>query len=237
MRLVRAHYLQHEPQQEGPGSIDVWLRERGCEIRGTMLHEGETLPHIEDFALLVIMGGGMSVNDEARLPWLRAEKQLIRRAIAADKKVLGVCLGVQLIAGALGAQVYPNAEKEIGWHEIRAISSDIPDTFRFPASCEAFHWHGETFDLPAGSVLLAESAACRNQAIQIGANVIGLQFHLETTPETARQFVSSGRSDLTPGKFVQSEEEILSAPAEKYTQLNARMGDVLSHVTGLRQRG
>lgn len=92
---MRVHYLQHEPQ-EGLGSIESWLRERGCEIRSTMLHEDEALPDVTDFDLLVIMGGGMSANDEARLPWLRAEKDLIRRAIEADKKILGVCLGAQL---------------------------------------------------------------------------------------------------------------------------------------------
>ena len=172
----------------------------------------------------------MSVNDEARLPWLRAEKELIRHAIDAEKKILGICLGAQLIANALCARVYPNAEKEIGWHQIRAVDAHRANVFRFPASCEAFHWHGETFDLPKGAVLLAESDACRNQVFQIGVNIIGLQFHLETTPKTARQFVSSGRSDLTPGKFVQSEEDILSAPEEKYTQLNALMGDVLAHL-------
>jgi len=230
---MRAHYLQHEPQ-EGLGSIESWLRGRGWDIRGTMLHEGESLPEVADFDLLVIMGGGMSVNDEARLPWLRAEKDLIRRAIEAEKKILGVCLGAQLIANALGARVYPNAEKEIGWHEIRAVDSSDPQAFRFPASCEAFHWHAETFDLPPGAALLAESAACRNQAFQIGRNIIGLQFHLETTPDTARQFVTSGRSDLTPGQFVQSDEEILSARAEKYARLNGLMGDVLAHLTGPR---
>lgn len=226
---MKAHYLQHE-SQEGLGSIESWLRGRGWEIRGTMLHEDEPPPDVSEFDLLVILGGGMSANDEAGLPWLKSEKNLIRRAIETDKKILGVCLGAQLIASALGARVYPNAEKEIGWHEIRAVDANDAGVFRFPDSCEAFHWHGETFNLPEGAVLLAESDACRNQAFQIGRNIIGLQFHLETTPETARQFVSSGRSDLTPGKFVQSEEDILSAPEEKYTQLNALMGDVLAHL-------
>jgi GMP synthase-like glutamine amidotransferase len=230
---VKAHYLQHEPR-EGLGSIETWLRERGFQIRGTMLYRGEPLPDVADFDLLVIMGGGMSANDEDRLPWLRAEKNLIRHAIAADKKVLGICLGAQLIASALGSRVYRNTEKEIGWHEIRGIPGGDDRVFRFPRSCEAFHWHGETFDLPAGAVPLAESAACRNQAFQIGQNTIGLQFHLETTPDTARQFVSSGRSDLVPGAFVQSEAEIVGAPAGKYDRLNALMDAVLSHLTGPR---
>ena len=232
LRPMKAHFLQHEPQ-EGLGSIEAWLAERGFEIRGTMLHEGETLPGTGDLDLLVIMGGGMSANDEAKLSWLRTEKELIRAAIDENKKVIGVCLGAQLIASALGARVYRNAEKEIGWHPIRGIASSDASVFRFPSVCDAFHWHGETFDLPPGAVHLAESEACKNQAFQIGARVIGLQFHLETTPETARQFISSGRSDLTPGPYVQSEEEILSAPAEKYRELNGLMARVLSHLTAL----
>jgi len=229
---MRALYLQHEPQ-EGLGSIEAWLAARGFEIHGTMLHEGETLPGTGDFDLLIIMGGGMSTNDEDKLTWLRAEKELIRAAIAENKTVLGVCLGAQLIASALGSHVYRNAEKEIGWHPIRGIASSDASVFRFPSVCDAFHWHGETFDLPPGAVHLAESEACKNQAFQIGARVIGLQFHLETTPETARQFASSGRSDLKPGKFVQSEEQILSAPPEKYRELNGLMARVLSHLNAL----
>jgi GMP synthase-like glutamine amidotransferase len=228
---VRAHYLQHEPQ-EGLGSIGGWLAQRDFAIRGTMLHENEPLPRVSDFDLLIIMGGGMSANDDDRLPWLRGEKQLLRAALDADKKVLGICLGAQLISAALGSPDYGNAHKEIGWHPIRDVATGADKVFRFPSACEAFHWHGETFDLPKDAVHLAESEACRNQAFQIGRQVIGLQFHLETTPETARQFVSTGRPDLAPGPYVQTEEEILSAPPEKYRELNKLMAGVLSHLTG-----
>ena len=226
---MRAHYLQHEPH-EGPGSIQPWLAARGFEVRGTMVHEGEALPDIAAFDFLIVMGGGMSANDERRLPWLRAEKALIREAIDAGRKVLGVCLGAQLIASALGARVYRNAEKEIGWHEIRAAETPDSRAFRFPAACEVFHWHGETFDLPSGAVLLASSEACRHQAFQIGSNVIGLQFHLETTPEGVLQFVTSSPGDLESGRYVQSGKEILSCPAEKYQRLNALMGQLLAHL-------
>ncbi len=227
---MKAHYLQHEPH-EGPGSIGPWLAARGAEMHGTMVHDGEALPDIAAFDFLIVMGGGMSANDEQRLPWLHAEKALIREAIGAGKKVLGVCLGAQLIASALGARVYRNKEREIGWHVIRAAETTEPRSFRFPAVCEVFHWHGETFDLPPGAVLLASSDACRHQAFQIGSNVIGLQFHLETTPETAQQFVSASPDDLTPGNRVQSGEEIISVPPEKYAGLNALMDDVLAHLT------
>ena len=124
----------------------------------------------------------MSVNDEDVLDWLRPEKQLVRDAVARGIPVLGVCLGGQLIASALGARVYPGAASEIGWFPVHGVP-DVAPSFQFPPEILAFHWHGETFDLPAGAVRLAGSAACENQAFQVGRNVIALQFHLETTPD------------------------------------------------------
>ena len=133
---------------------------------------------------LIFMGGPMSANDD--LPWLRRELQLIEAACHAGKPVLGVCLGAQLIAKAAGARVYPNAVKEIGWAPVywtEAASSD--SLFRGLRQPETvFHWHGETFDLPAGAVWLAYSEHCRHQAFRLGGSVWGIQFHLEVTPET-----------------------------------------------------
>jgi GMP synthase-like glutamine amidotransferase len=174
----------------------------------------------------------MSVNDEADLPWLVQEKRFIRQAIEADKAVLGVCLGAQLIAGAMGARVYPNREKEIGWFPVTSVQAGAArSVFAFPPEAPAFHWHGETFDLPAGAVHLARSAACENQAFQIGRRVIGLQFHLETTPESARDLAANCGSELVPSRYVQSEEEILAAPASTYVAIHELMGRVLSFIT------
>lgn len=127
----------------------------------------------------IIAGPGqMSVNDEAELPWLKAEKQFLREAIAGGIPVLGICLGAQLIASSLGAPVYPNPLKEIGWFPIHA--EKVPDhCFQFPTDCTVFHWHRETFDLPQDAVQLVRSPACNKQGFQLGRHVIGLQFHLE----------------------------------------------------------
>jgi len=173
----------------------------------------------------------MSVNDEQTIPWLAEEKRFIRDAISAGKRVLGVCLGAQLIANALGASVYPNREKEIGWFAVQSVdqASDA-STFRFPKSVDVFHWHGETFDLPVGSVRLARSDACENQAFQFGASVIGLQFHLETTPESAREIVSHCKDELQASRYIQSESDILSAGIERYEAINALMGSLLSYL-------
>lgn len=269
---MRAHWFQHVPF-EGLGSIEPWLQAAGFEITKTPFFASAALPDPAAVDFLVVMGGPMSVNDEAELPWLAQEKQFIRRIIDSGKPVLGVCLGAQLIASALGSTVRRNPVKEIGWFPIRGVSSaghSKPDhshggpsplpsprlrgegmapspsprggegrgegnreraLFQFPESIEVFHWHGETFDLPAGATLLASSEGCPNQAFQIGCTVIGLQFHLETTPETAREIVTHCRAELEPSRFVQRESAILSAPPEKYRAINNLMSNVLSFLT------
>ena len=229
---MRAHYLQHVPF-EGLGSIAPWLESAGYQITGTKLYESTTIPNPEQFDLLIIMGGPMSVNDEERFPWLRIEKQFIRHTIESGKAVLGICLGAQLIASALGESVYPNRRKEIGWFPIEGIegvegaSPQRGSTFRFAPSVEVFHWHGDTFDLPEGAVLLARSEACENQAFQLGENVIGLQFHLETTPESAEAIVTNCREELLPSKFVQPEAIMLDQAPSKYQAINDLMAEIL----------
>lgn len=225
---MKVHVLQHVPF-EGLGSIEPWLTERGGEISYTRLFEGDALPDVGQADLLVVMGGPMSVNDEAQLPWLAPEKRTMREAIAKDIPVLGVCLGAQLIANALGARVYPNPVKEIGWFPIQGVcESDA--VFCFPRECTVFHWHGETFDLPDGAVRLASSAGCVNQAFQLKRNVIGLQFHLEMTPEGAHQIVENCGSEMVPGLWVQTAPEVLAASAASYLASNGLMNDVLTYL-------
>lgn len=227
---MHAHYLQHVPF-EGLGSIEPWLREAGYHITKTPLYASAGLPDRVDFDLLVVMGGPMSVNDVADYPWLSEEKQFIRRAIEKGTPVLGVCLGAQLIASSLGAGVYPNGEKEIGWFPVQCVPQNDADLFQFHSSMDVFHWHGETFDLPPGAVRLTQSEACDNQAFQIGKTVIGLQFHLETTPASAKELVTHCRDELMPSKYIQTEAEILSVTPEKYHSINQVMGRILSYLT------
>lgn len=223
----RAHALLHVPF-EGLGSIEPWLRSNGWALGATRFYAPDPLPQAGDIDLLVVMGGPMSVNDESVHPWLVQEKRFIRQCIDAGKPVLGVCLGAQLIAAAMDARVYPGRAKEIGWFPIEAVPVDGEATFRFPPRVEVFHWHGETFDLPPGAVRLARSEACENQAFQLGRSVIGLQFHLETTAESARSMVSFCRDELVPSQFVQSEAQILGAPADRYRVVNDLMSEVLA---------
>ncbi len=226
---MRAHCLQHVPF-EGLGSIESWLAGAGYDITWTRFFASPELPDPNAIDLLIILGGPMGVNDEDEYPWLVPEKHFIRDAIRSGTPVLGICLGAQLMATALGAKVFRNAHKEIGWFPIQAIPSTEASVFRFPASLEVFHWHGDTFDLPAGAVHLAKSDGCDNQAFQVDRSAIGLQFHLETTPDAARAIISNCREELIPSAYVQSEKEILSAPPEHYRAINNLMGDVLEYL-------
>ena len=228
---MRAHYLQHVPF-EGLGSIESWLERSGYEITRTPFFESDDLPDMDAIDLLVVMGGPMSVNDETQFPWLVKEKEFVRLAIERGKPVLGVCLGAQLVASAMGSPVYPNRLKEIGWFPVHGVPAQDGSVFSFPPSVEAFHWHGETFDLPPGVVRIARSEGCENQGFQLGRSVIGLQFHLETTPESARSLVSHCRDELVPDEYVQSEERILGVGLENYGAMNGLMDDVLSFLVG-----
>ena len=194
-------------------------------MRWTRWFDGETPPQMGEVDMLIVMGGPMSVNDEEIHPWLAAEKAYVREFLQSGKPMLGVCLGAQLMAAALGARVFPNPEKEIGWFPV--FGTGEAKGFRFPERLPVFHWHGETFELPPGAVRLASSEGCRNQAFQVGDRAVGLQFHLETTPDTARALVDHCRGEMTPGPYVQAAEEILSAPDERYREVNRVMGELL----------
>lgn len=226
---MRAHYLQHVPF-EGLGSIETWLQESGYEISATQFFQAHQLPDAQDIDMLVVMGGPMSVNDRKTYPWLEEELRFIRQTIELKVPTLGICLGAQLIARAMGADVMANAQKEIGWHPIQGIKTTEASCFQFPESVEVFHWHGETFNLPAGAVRIAESTACRNQAYQLGKHVIGLQFHLETTPDSARAIVSHCRDELTEGLFIQGENDILCVRQGNYSSINHLMSNVLDYL-------
>ena len=230
MTTVRVHFLQHVPF-EGLGSIQTWLDTRAAAITSTRLYQEPRFPDMSEVDWLIAMGGPMSVNDEHNHPWLNQEKQFIRRAIDSDKVVLGVCLGAQLIASALGAKVYTNKEREIGWFKINRIDGGefSPLASLFPPSLEVFHWHGETFELPPGTVHLARSEACEHQAFSLGDRVLGLQFHLETTVKSAQALIGNCRSDLVPGTWVQSEREILK-DHNLFERINNVMKSILTYL-------
>jgi GMP synthase-like glutamine amidotransferase len=180
---MRVLAFRHVPF-EYLGRIEPELERRGIGIDYADLYQpGAESPDPARYAGLIFMGGPMSVNDG--LPYLEREARWIAQAVEAGRPVLGVCLGAQLIAKALGARVYRNPVKEIGWFAIELTGEGAADPLFAGAGPRetVFHWHGESFDLPAGAQCLASSANCRHQAFRVGSSTYALQFHLEVTPE------------------------------------------------------
>ncbi|WP_457628216.1 type 1 glutamine amidotransferase [Persephonella sp.] len=231
---MRLHYIQHV-HFETPANIFRWAEEKGYRITGTKLFLNEELPPLDSFDILVVMGGPMGVYDEDKFRWLTDEKRYIESAIKENKKILGVCLGAQLIADVLGAKVYKNKEKEIGWFPVQLtpegktsqLFSVLPEEFT------AFHWHGDTFDIPEGAVHTVKSEACENQAFEYNnGNVVGLQFHLETDPQSAKALVENSVEELKEkGRYIQKPDEILS-PQENFDQLKELLYRFLDRFAG-----
>jgi len=185
---VRVLVLQHIAC-EPPGVFEDVLRERGAELRRVELDEGEPLPDWRDFDAIVAMGGPMSANDDAELPWLTEEKQAIGEAVRAGTPYWGVCLGVQLLAASLGARVYAGALPEVGLLPVDLTEEGRADPVfgEFDGDLVTLQWHGDTFDLPDGAVRLAASPAYENQAFRF-ERAYGVQFHLEVSAEMAREW-------------------------------------------------
>ncbi len=181
MKVIAIQHVSHEPM----GYIEDILREKGIEYEYIHVYEGEK-PELRDATHIVIMGGPMGVYEEDRYPFLAKEKEMIRQAFKRNIPILGICLGAQLIANSLGKRVYPY-KKELGWFKVRKFEDDSV-TKDLPEILTVFQWHGDTFDLPDGAKLLYAGDLVRNQAFRIG-NAIGLQFHLEVTPEIVRDWV------------------------------------------------
>jgi len=205
---MQLHYLQHVPFED-PAGILEWADQRGHAIEGTHVYRDQPLPDLETFDGLIVMGGPMGVGDTDDYPWLTNEIAFVRSAIKAGKPTLGVCLGAQIIAAALGAQVFRNQEKEIGFFDV-----DVTDAGRSSGwfgdfqSFPAFHWHGETFDLPDNATHLASTPACVNQAFAINDQVLALQFHVESTPASVKRLIEHCPDDITAGSYVQAAKEM-----------------------------
>ena len=232
MNLLRIHYFQHVPYED-LGCIREWGLGRGHSFTATKFFEESHTPEIAEIDWLIVMGGPMNICEEDRYPWLRQEKLFIHEAILAGKTVIGICLGSQLIADVLGAKVYPNRTKEIGWFNIKStdqgkksrLLSGIGHNFK------VFHWHGDTFDLPEGALRLFESAACVNQAFHYSKNILGFQFHLEVTPDDIMRMTLHGKNELVKDSYVQTGEEIM-ANTRLAGDLNNKLRLILDRLAG-----
>jgi GMP synthase (glutamine-hydrolysing) len=190
--------LQHTASEK-LGTIEDALRRRGVGFHYIETHRGAPVPtEMAGKAGLVVMGGPMSVYEQAQYPFLRDELRLIASALAAQRPVLGVCLGSQLLAAALGAEVKKGAKKELGWYPLTLAPDAAQDTLfaNLPPEFWAFHWHGDVFSLPSHAVALAASKQTAFQAFRYGQNAYGLLFHLEVTEAQIAQMLVDFADEL-----------------------------------------
>ena len=235
---LRVHYFQHIAG-EGFGSCYEFLKAHQAKITATEFFalpidsalELEALPRVDEVDLLIIMGGSMSVNDEANYPWLKLEKRWLRRYLAAGKPAIGVCLGGQLIANALGASVSRNSQQELGWMDVGRASNIPDDYFKIPEKVNILQWHSESFEIPKGGVRLAENPICPNQLYQIGRNVLGFQFHPEITPHALQLLIEQEEESAKfKGEHVQPISELRKTIQAKFEQGNLLLNQAIDYV-------
>jgi len=178
---------------EGPGFIEDCLRQERIPYQILTLEPGLSLPKLDNLSHIVILGGPMNVYEEDLYPFLRNEDLFIKEAIQRGKFLLGICLGAQLIAKALGAKVFKAPIKEIGWYDVSLtkIGSDDPLFSNLPKTFPVFQWHEDTFEIPTAGKLIATSTSVPHQAFRYGDNAYGLQFHLEVTREMIRKWMET----------------------------------------------
>ena len=211
MKQKKLHYIQHVPF-ESLGGLESWAQRQVFFITGTRMYAGESLPSIDDLDCVVILGGPMGVDEKNEYPWLVEEKKWIKEVLDHKIKIVGICLGAQLIASVMGAQVCRNPYDEIGWFPLRWTEMALQKKFMqdIPRDLMVLHWHGDTFGIPTGAELLGSSAACVNQGFIYEEHVLALQFHMEMTQVGLESLCTQCPDDLKTAPFVQATSEILS---------------------------
>lgn len=204
MKAIRIHIIQHV-EFEKPGLIEKWVKENNHSISFSYLYKNQLLPDFKDFDLLLILGGPAGVYETSKFEWIEPEIKFIKECIKRKKAILGICLGAQLLAAALGSEVYKGPHKEIGWLPVTFDSTIL--SF-LPEKLTVFHWHGDTFDIPDGAARFASTEGVPNQAFIYNNNVIALQFHLEVTPANVDLMLENCSDDITSEKYVQTADLI-----------------------------
>jgi GMP synthase-like glutamine amidotransferase len=213
---------------EGPGLIEPWLKEEKIRYRVLNLQWESFFPRIDDWSHVVLLGGPMNVYEEDRYPFLKKEDLFIKEAVQRGRTLLGICLGAQLIAKALGARVTKAPAKEIGWYDVALTEEGLtlPVFSQFPPRVPVFQWHEDTFDIPKFGKLVATASSVPNQAFCYGKNTYGLQFHLEVTEAMIREWLEADQDELSRSLFPHfSKEEILEETGKKiddYTERGRR---------------
>jgi len=212
MAAPRSIYCFLHVPFEGPGVIARWAEEKGHQMNYVRLYEKDPLPDPGKVDMLVLMGGPMNVFDFHVHSWMQDEIDWVGTYIESGKPVLGICLGAQIIAAALGCEVYPGEHKEIGWFNLKFLPGlgEFRICQDLPAVRKVFHWHGDTFNIPEGAVGIARSQLFPNQGFIYDRRVVALQFHLEVTPDAVRGMVENCRDELVKSPHIQSAKEILA---------------------------
>jgi len=214
---MKLHLLEHDSEDFSRTNISFWAAEKGHQVNQTFVCNNEELPPVDSFDWLMVMGGSQHAWDEQGNSWLQEEKAFVREALDKGKLILGICFGAQILAEALGGQIFPNEHKEIGWYEI-SLNREGQESFLFqdiPPSFVTFHWHNDHFSLPASCTRLADSNASRNQAFVCnGRPLVGLQFHPEYTRDMVRYYASEHSQDWTSDDYASTKDEVLARTKE-----------------------
>ena len=229
---MRLHLLHHDPIDFSPTNISIWAENRGYPIAHTYLCNDETLPAIEDFDWLIVMGGSPHAWEVEVYPWLPAEKKFIAQALEDNKIILGICFGAQLLAETLGGEVFVNPHNEIGWYEI-TLTPEGQRSYLFqnvPEQFTTFHWHADHFALPPGCARLAYSDATENQAyISQERPIAGIQFHPEYPLKSVKNFIREFGDGLQKGPYVAGKEKMLSQ-TDQIPETYALMAAILDNM-------
>ena len=229
---MKVQFIQHVPF-ETPGALEDWCQTGGHVRSCTRVYAGDSWPDPALFDLLVVLGGPMNVYESAKYPFLTAEIRFLSQVIGEDKKVLGICLGAQLLAVALGARVTAAPCKEIGWFPVNPLRLEgSPGVFDHLADpFHAFHWHGDMFLIPPGAGRIASSTACANQAFQYRQQVLGIQFHLETNQDSLENMIIHCGQELVHAPFIQ-DADTLRRKSTHIPAMRANLFQLLDTFTG-----
>lgn len=228
------HVLQHEPAV-APGFIVTWAEKTNNILSFIRTWADDPWPEPDKVHLLIILGGTMNIDEENKHPWLRGEKAFLKKIASNATPVLGICLGAQLLADALGAQVYRNTHTEIGWHAVNfnQVALTIMHIKGFPVTMPLFHWHSYCFDLPQGAVSLGSSLATPVQGFVYNKCLVALQFHPEVTPAIIEDYMQDSSELLQSGeKFIQNEITI-RLQYQQLSHLHQLLGKILNYLVSL----
>ncbi len=206
-KILVVQHVPHEPL----GTLDKLLRTHKIRIKFVNFsRHPDAVPDIAGYDALIVLGGPMNVDEAHLHPHLRTELRLLEAALRADLPILGICLGAQLLAHVLGAHVGRNRTQELGWHEVRltAAGQEDPALRHLATGRHVFHWHGDTFGIPQGAALLAESDLCAHQAFRYGRHAYGLQFHLEADEPVIDRWLRIYHDDLTRAQGAEAVQRI-----------------------------